>query len=407
MLHVISIPLIILATLAVGFILVYLIDILVPFIVAIFFVYLLKPVIDFLTKPFSCGCLADMCEYRPNARQVHNRWYKRAKRDPEEADLDKLMVSMDKVNVGRDNAVPFTVTHPCRNECRCPYWLAVVVSLCFASTLFSGLVLLVLGSIQSFQENDLQQYKAQAVVVTNYTVSWLNSALGVEADRLVLHMIQDIPVADYAKGMLYTMLNMVMNTFFVLLVVFYLVFEKTVQQEGSLRHQIDQEIQKYIGLKTLVSAVAALLVGFLFYMLSIRLCYLLAVLTFLLNYIPNVGPIVATMLPLPVVVFDPDLGVGAMFFAFMLPSIIHFIVGNFVEPAVFGRSMELHPLVVLLSLALWYSLWGVPGAILAVPLAAVFRIVVSNINHPYASKIQHLMQGTASHADRNPGVFNV
>ena len=63
------------------------------------------------------------------------------------------------------------------------------------------------------------------------------------------------------------------------------------------------------------------------------------------QYIPNVGPIVATMLPLPVVLFDPDLGVGAMFFAFMIPSIIHFIVGNFVEPAVFGRSMELHPVM--------------------------------------------------------------
>ena len=42
--------------------------------------------------------------------------------------------------------------------------------------------------------------------------------------------------------------------------------------------------------------------------------------------------------------------------------------------------------VVLLSLALWYALWGVPGAILAVPLAAVFRIVVSNINHPVSTR---------------------
>ena len=42
--------------------------------------------------------------------------------------------------------------------------------------------------------------------------------------------------------------------------------------------------------------------------------------------------------------------------------------------------------VVLLSLALWYALWGVPGAILAVPLAAIFRIVVSNINHPVGTQ---------------------
>ena len=168
------------ATLAVGFILVYLIDILVPFIVAIFFVYLLKPVIDFLTKPFSCSCLADMCEYRLNARQVHNRWYKRAKRDPEEADIDKLMVGMDQVNMGHDNAVPFTVTHPCRNECRCPYWLAVVVSLCFASTLFSGLVLLVLGSIQvrSFATLHVIRSYALQLVISGQALSLNPCPLG-------------------------------------------------------------------------------------------------------------------------------------------------------------------------------------------------------------------------------------
>ena len=62
---------------------------------------------------------------------------------------------------------------------------------------------------QSFQENDLQQYIAQAVMVTNYTVSWLNTALGIEADRVVVQMLQDIPIANYAKGLLYTMLSMV------------------------------------------------------------------------------------------------------------------------------------------------------------------------------------------------------
>lgn len=141
--HVISIPLIILATLAVGFILVYLKDIMVPFVVGVFFVYLLKPVIDYLTKPFSCSCLADMCEHRLNVRRVHHqRWYRRAKKDPEEEEIDRLLVSMNIPSTGHDSVVSRTVTHPCRNECRCPYWLAVVVSLCFASTLLSGLVLL-------------------------------------------------------------------------------------------------------------------------------------------------------------------------------------------------------------------------------------------------------------------------
>ena len=67
----------------------------------------------------------------------------------------------------------------------------------------------------------------------------------------------------------------------------------------------------------------------------------------------------------------------------IIPGLVHFLVGNVVEPAIFGHSMELHPVVVLLSLTLWYALWGVTGAILAVPIVAVLRIVVSHNSHPY------------------------
>ena len=47
---------------------------------------------------------------------------------------------------------------------------------------------------------------------------------------------------------------------------------------------------------------------------------------------------------------------------------VHTITGNFIEPRVFGETMDLHPIVVLLSLMLWGSLWGVVGMCLAVPI---------------------------------------
>ena len=60
---------------------------------------------------------------------------------------------------------------------------------------------------------------------------------------------------------------------------------------------------------------------------------------------------------------------------------------------VFGRSLELHPVIVLLSLAFWFTLWGVVGAILSIPVTAVLRIVLSHINHPYARVIIGLLEG--------------
>ena len=76
-----------------------------------------------------------------------------------------------------------------------------------------------------------------------------------------------------------------------------------------------------------------------------------------------------------------------------MPGAIHFVVGNVIEPAIFGHSMELHPVVVLLSLTLWYALWGVTGAILAVPIVAVLRIVVSHNHHPYARVVLATLTG--------------
>ena len=86
--------------------------------------------------------------------------------------------------------------------------------------------------------------------------------------------------------------------------------------------------------------------------------HLWAVLHFLLNFIPTAGPIIATVIPLPMILLDPDLSASAKIAAFAGPSAVHFLVGNFVEPVAFGSTMDLHPVTVLLALALWYSLWG-------------------------------------------------
>jgi hypothetical protein len=102
---------------------------------------------------------------------------------------------------------------------------------------------------------------------------------------------------------------------------------------------------------------------------------------------------VATIIPLPVILLDPDLSATAKIAAFAGPSAVHFVVGNFLEPIAFGSSMDLHPVTVLLALALWYSLWGVPGAILAVPITAVVRIVMAQVDHAYAAVVISVLEG--------------
>lgn len=95
---------------------------------------------------------------------------------------------------------------------------------------------------------------------------------------------------------------------------------------------------------------------------------------------------------------DPDLNGLVCVLALALPMLVHAIVGNIIEPKVFGDSLELHPIVVLLALAFWYALWGAPGAILSVPITAVTRIILGHVKHRYAIVLLFLLEGKVEEA---------
>lgn len=156
---------------------------------------------------------------------------------------------------------------------------------------------------------------------------------------------------------------------------------------------IDESIHRYLMAKTLVSVAMGLLVFIVLGpILKVKLAHLFGVLTVILNFIPNVGALIAALVPLPVILLDPELSAAAQALAILLPLAIHFIIGNFVEPFVLGPLLSLHPVVVLLALSFWYVLWGVGGAVLAIPLTSVVAIALKASRHAYAAFIVCLLE---------------
>lgn len=149
---------------------------------------------------------------------------------------------------------------------------------------------------------------------------------------------------------------------------------------GSFREQVDHRIKRYIVTKVLLSAMTGILVGLTLWMLGVELAMVFGLLAFLLNFIPNIGSVVATLMPLPVVLLNPDLSTVAKVMAFAVPGFIQFSVGNIIEPKVMGESLDLHPVVVLLGLIFFGMIWGIIGMILATPIVAVLRIVLERID---------------------------
>lgn len=147
--------------------------------------------------------------------------------------------------------------------------------------------------------------------------------------------------------------------------------------EIGIRQAINRSIMQYIVLKTKICALASTLVFLILSSLGIPLAGLIALVSFVMNYIPNFGPAVATVLPVPIVLLDNSLTNTQGVLAILLPALVHGIIGNVLEPILFhaNKDIDLHPVVLIGCIVFWYILWGVPGAILAVPLTTTIKII--------------------------------
>jgi AI-2 transport protein TqsA len=129
--------------------------------------------------------------------------------------------------------------------------------------------------------------------------------------------------------------------------------------------------------KTATCAVLGLCVGGSFYLLRIPLALLFGLITFLCNFVPNVGAVVSIMVPLPVVVLDAEVTWSAALLAFAIPALLHMMVGTCIEPLLIAHDekLELGPIVILIGVAIWGYIWGVAGMVLSVPLTLALKVV--------------------------------
>jgi len=138
--------------------------------------------------------------------------------------------------------------------------------------------------------------------------------------------------------------------------------------------KLDKSLSKYLVLKTLVSLLTGILSYVLLVIIGVNFAVFWAFLIFLLNYIPTIGSLVATVFPTVIALLQGGsfshallvlAGVGA----------IQVLVGNLIEPKVMDNSLNVSSLVVILSLVLWGALWGIIGMIIAVPMTVILIIV--------------------------------
>lgn len=141
---------------------------------------------------------------------------------------------------------------------------------------------------------------------------------------------------------------------------------------------ISQSVQRYFSIKLFVSALTGLAAYAVMKPMGLDFAETWALLAVLLNFIPNIGSAIATILPAVVALVQFETLGPFMVIALGVGS-IQLTIGNFVEPALMGRTLNLSPLVIILSLTFWAFVWGIVGMFLSVPIMVIALIVCSHI----------------------------
>jgi AI-2 transport protein TqsA len=156
--------------------------------------------------------------------------------------------------------------------------------------------------------------------------------------------------------------------------------------------EITDQIQKYIVTKIAVNLLAGILVGLAALILGIDFPFVWGVLAFILNFIPTIGSVGA----LALLTFMALIQYGSIGHAGLtagIIAVIQTICFNLLEPLMIGKRLDLNPIVILLSVLLWGYVWGITGMILAVPLTAILKIIISNSKDENVKLIVDLMGG--------------
>lgn len=140
---------------------------------------------------------------------------------------------------------------------------------------------------------------------------------------------------------------------------------------------IAHAVRQYLLVRTFVSALSALTASLLLWWLNVDFVLLWAVLIFALNYVPNIGSIIAVIPPTLVALLNEGTGHGAL--VLLLLTINEQVIGNLIDPLMQGRRLEISPVVILLSVVFWSLIWGPAGALLAVPITATIIIACMHI----------------------------
>ena len=268
-----------------------------------------------------------------------------------------------------------------------PFAAAMLSIIAFVIIFGLAVGAVVSSSISDFSQ-DLPAYQAKLGILTEQSMQWLESiGFALPVTQIGAQLNPEVIMAMVGNT-LASLGNVMANAFLILLTVIFILSESAMfhcklqraagQGSKSLEviERFTHSINKYMAIKAALSLLTGLLITCWLWLIGVDYPVLWGLVAFLLNFVPNLGSIIAAV---PAVLLALiQLGTGDALLTAVGYVFVNILVGNVLEPRIMGRGLDLSTLVVFLSLVFWGWVLGPVGMLLSVPLTMMFKIALES-----------------------------
>lgn len=241
-------------------------------------------------------------------------------------------------------------------------------------------------------------------IIANLEERFHNSAMPAALSRLLVDSLHQVDFVGLTRGGIAGGIGFTRDLVVVMIYMIFIFAESRLFQRKILAiaghrradarrvlEHVAWGIQRYLLVKTFISLLTGGLCYLLLLFLKVPHAPMLGLITFLLNFIPAFGSIIAGMLATLVALAAGDTWTPALFTAIGYLA-VNMLLGNYLDPKILGRELNLSPLVIVVSVVVWAGIWGVSGAFLAVPITSALQVIL--LSYERTQPIAVLLSGS-------------
>ncbi len=269
-----------------------------------------------------------------------------------------------------------------------PRWVKTifgVLTLLIVITVFSNLLI---NNTQNLA-NSLQKYNTSLDTITNSVYE----RTGIDMTQHLNSLVGEFDFKSIVSELVNSITGLLSNSVMVLLYLIFILMEESTFLDkmraiypdknkfnsiNDVLLNIDKSIGRYISIKTFLSFLTGGLSYIILLFIGVESPLFFAFLIFILNFIPSIGSLIATVFPaLMALIQFGETTLTPFVLVLILVGAVQVLVGNFLEPKLMGNSLNISSLVVILSLTIWGAIWGIAGMVLSVPITVIIIIIFS------------------------------